>query len=114
MVSVRESRLHRRCNVEYGDNTKLVQEIESTILRLEEANELVVRSETPHRLANAIVKTISQLVPDTGLSLLEMYGVRALILEAVSKPSFFDWEMPTLTGFSKEQFEEIANKLPFE
>jgi len=28
--------------------------------------------------------------------------------------SFFDWEMPTLTGFTAEQFKAIAEKLPCE
>jgi hypothetical protein len=41
-----------------------------------------------------------------------MIGLRRLVWHAVSNKQFFDWEMPTLTGFTAEQFGEIAEKLP--
>jgi hypothetical protein len=44
----------------------------------------------------------------------EMAGLRSLVLHAISDKRFFDWEMPTLTGFSAEEFRQIAEKLPRE
>ncbi|MEL7259641.1 MAG: hypothetical protein AAFN80_17715 [Pseudomonadota bacterium] len=97
-----------------GNDLLLVQVIEATMKKLEQADELVICSETPTKVATEIAKAVDHIVPDTGLSFLEMSGVRALILQAISQPAFFDWEMPTLTGFSAEQFEAIAEKLPRE
>jgi len=46
------------------------------------------------------------------LSFGELVGVRNLILHAIGNKQFFDWEMPTLTGFTAAEFERIAEKLP--
>ncbi|EFO29947.1 hypothetical protein TRICHSKD4_5787 [Roseibium sp. TrichSKD4] len=35
-----------------------------------------------------------------------------MILQALSDKRFFDWEMPTLTGLTSEEFKAVANKLP--
>lgn len=79
---------------------------------LESEGELVVCSPSVEPLAERIAQAALAVVPHTGLTHLELLGVRSLILHAVADKQFFDWEMPTLTGFSASEFERIAEKLP--
>ena len=94
------------------EDQKLSQLIARAIHELEQEDELVVTCPSIDALAGRISEAVLGVVPDTGLTQLELLGVRSLILHAVSDPKFFDWEMPTLTGFSAEEFERIAQKLP--
>lgn len=57
---------------------------------------------------------ISTILPRTDLTAQELTGVRRLIYQAIADKRFFDWEMPTLTGFTAKEFETIAGKLPME
>ena len=79
---------------------------------LERDGEIVVTSASIEPLANRLAEAALNVVPSTDLSLDEIVGVRSLILHAISNKQFFDWEMPTLTGFTAEEFERIAGKLP--
>jgi len=81
---------------------------------LDESGEIVVCTGDSKAVAKKIHDLVLAHVPNTSLSTQELYGVRSLLLEAVKDKSFFDWEMPTLTGFNAEQFQNIANKLPRE
>jgi hypothetical protein len=80
--------------------------------RLEADSEIVVCTTSPLRLAKRLHDAVRGVVPDTGLTQQELLAVRSLIFHAVNTPSFFDWEMPTLTGATAEEFRAIADKLP--
>jgi hypothetical protein len=94
------------------DQCTLSSEIERILQSLEERGEIVVCSSTPGRSAKVIAEAVSALVPNAELTASEMQGIRSLILHAVADKSFFDWEMPTLTGLSAEEFRKLADKLP--
>ena len=79
---------------------------------LERDGDLVITSPSVEPIADRIAQAALSVVPSTELSHLELLGVRSLILHAVSDKRFFDWEMPTLTGFTAAEFERIAEKLP--
>jgi hypothetical protein len=87
--------------------------ISETLLSLEREDQLVILS-SPDVLADRIVDDAQLVIPHTGLTQNELFGVRSLILHAIADKHFFDWEMPTLTGFSAEEFDQIARKLPRE
>lgn len=97
-----------------NDQVALIQAIGKAITDLDEASELVLCSDDPTNCASKIANSVSHIVPNTGLNSSEMRGIRSLILHAIEDKRFFDWEMPTLTGFSAEQFRTIADKLPIE
>ncbi len=88
--------------------------ISETLLSLEKEDQLVIISPSPDVLADRIVNDAQIAIPHTGLTQNELFGVRSLILHAIADKRFFDWEMPTLTGFSAEEFDLIARKLPRE
>ena len=84
----------------------------SALYELEREGEIVLATTRVEALANRIAAAVLEVVPNTGLSRDELIGLRMLIYHAASDKRFFDWEMPTLTGFSATEFKEIAEKLP--
>ncbi|MBJ6121486.1 hypothetical protein [Sphingomonas mollis] len=82
------------------------------VSELERDGEIVVTSPSIEPLADRLAEAALNVVPSTELSFGELVGVRSLILHAISNAQFFDWEMPTLTGFTAAEFERIAGKLP--
>lgn len=92
----------------------LSETIASVLGELERDGDLVITSSTLGPVVERIVEAVLGVVPKTSLSQLELLGVRSLILHAISDQRFFDWEMPTLTGFTAAEFGRIAEKLPRE
>ena len=94
------------------EDRELSRVIARALHELETQDELVIAAPGIEPLADRIADAVLAVVPNSGLSQLELLGVRSLILHAVSDKRFFDWEMPTLTGFSADEFQMIAEKLP--
>jgi len=92
--------------------SKLQELVSKTIFKLEEEDAIVVCSVDNSYVVNKICDEAAGVLPKEDISTVELIGIRSLILAAISDKRFFDWEMPTLTGFSSEQFREIAEKLP--
>ncbi len=92
----------------------LSEAIASVLGDLERDGDLVVTSSTLGPVVERIADAVLGVVPHTSLSQLELHGVRSLIQHAIADQRFFDWEMPTLTGFTAEEFGHIADKLPRE
>lgn len=88
--------------------------IADEIGKLEIDEEIVVCSTSPNRAARRIGDAVLGVVPQTSLTTSELWAVRSLILHAIETPGFFDWEMPTLTGATADEFRAIADKLPRE
>ena len=82
------------------------------VSELERDGEIVVTSPSIQPLADRLAEVALDVVPSSDLSFGELVGVRSLILHAISNKQFFDWEMPTLNGFTATEFERIAEKLP--
>lgn len=92
----------------------LLERLVNTLQRLEDDGEIVICSATARPAARKIHDMISTILPRTDLTAQELTGVRRLIYQAIADKRFFDWEMPTLTGFTAKEFETIAGKLPME
>ena len=90
----------------------LSKTVATALGELERDGDLVIASPSIEPIADRIAQAALAVVPSTALSHLELLGVRSLILHAISDRRFFDWEMPTLTGFTAAEFERIAEKLP--
>jgi len=94
------------------EDQQLSRVIGAALHQLEGEGEIVITSPSVEPLADRVAAAVLTVVPHTGLSHLELLGLRSLVVHAVSDKRFFDWEMPTLTGFSADEFERIAEKLP--
>ena len=94
------------------EDQQLSRAIAKMLGDLEREGELVITCPSIQLIADRVAEAVLAVVPNTSLSLNELSGVRSLILQAISDKRFFDWEMPTLTGFNADEFEQIAKKLP--
>ena len=95
-----------------SDDKKLLCCLASLISDMEENGEIIICDTSNTNIVKRIHDQVLSLVPNTSLTSEEYDGIRSLLLEATSNEQFFDWEMPTITGFTSEQFKVIANKLP--
>jgi hypothetical protein len=89
----------------------LLHKIRNALVDLEGRGDIVLCASAPEKPAKYIFDALSEVVPNN-ITASELTGLRALVLQAISDPRFFDWEMPSLTGFSAEEFRRIAEKLP--
>lgn len=94
------------------DENFLLSEIKQALSSLEDKGEIVLCSSTPEVAAKAILEAVVGFVPNAELSVSEMSGLRSLVFHAVKDEKFFDWEMPTLTGLTADEFRSAAEKLP--
>jgi hypothetical protein len=94
------------------EDRQLRETLLSELGKLENDGEIVLCSPASGPISKRLAEAVSAVVPHTELTVSEMAGLRSLVLHAVSDARFFDWEVPTLTGFSADQFRQIAEKLP--
>ncbi|KAA3517691.1 hypothetical protein GOZ78_09995 [Agrobacterium vitis] len=90
----------------------IMEAILSALKEMERNDEIILFGPTQRNAAVKIAISLKSVIPQPSLTPEEFYGVRALILHALESKSFFDWEMPTLTGLTEEKFREVARKLP--
>jgi hypothetical protein len=89
----------------------IFESVKAAVSSLENADMLVCVADldiVAKRLAIQILKHTPQLA----IASTELSGLRSLAYEAINDKRFFDWEMPTLTGFTADQFRTIIEKLP--
>lgn len=94
------------------EDRQLRETLSNELGRLENEGEIVLCSPAPGPISKRLAEAVRAVVPHTELTVSEMVGLRSLVLHAISESRFFDREMPTLTGFSADQFRQIAEKLP--
>ena len=94
------------------EDPALAAKLGETIKALEQQGELVIATAFPSRIVEPLHDAVRTLYSTSTLSSTELAGVRALILHAIENQTLFDWEMPTLTGFTADEFRQIADKLP--
>lgn len=94
------------------DDQQLSRTIATVLGDLEREGEIVITCPSIQLIADRVAEAVLTVVPNTSLSVDELSGVRSLIFHAIWDKRFFDWEMPTLTGFNADEFEQIAEKLP--
>ena len=93
-------------------NSQIAKILQRSLRELEERGDIVICTQSEDALVKGLCERLEQYLPNQEISVSEFIGIRALIFQATRNSAFFDWETPTLTGFSKEEFELIAQKLP--
>jgi hypothetical protein len=94
-------------------NEELVLKLISrALLELEERGDIVLCVDSAKKPAKHIYDALGELMPNDKLTASELSGLRALVFQATNDQRFFDLEMPTLTGFTADEFRTIARKLP--
>ncbi|MCB5205564.1 hypothetical protein LH464_24335 [Neorhizobium sp. T786] len=90
----------------------LLKMINEALAVLDERGDIVLCSSTPSGPARYIYEVLHEQLALGEFSTRELMGLRSLVLHAVDDKRFFDWEMPTLTGLTAEEFVRVSEKLP--
>lgn len=90
----------------------ILEIVKLSLAELETRGELVLCESAPNSAAIYLTQRLASIMPNRHITSSELVGLRSLVFQAVNDKRFFDWEMPTLTGFTATQFGEIAKKLP--
>jgi hypothetical protein len=86
--------------------------IRTALEELERSGDIVICSTTPNLVTEFLNSRLQILLPNNTISPSELVALRCLLHHAISDKRFFDWEMPTLTGLTAEEFAKLAGKLP--
>ena len=92
-------------------DTRLIKAISNALLVCEADSSLVITSTVISDIAQVVADKVKLEYAGGVISPDEMNGVSSLVFNAIADKKFFDWEMPTLTGYTAEEFGEIAHKL---
>lgn len=86
--------------------------IYNALEELEQRGEIVLCSSSPENSAKFLEQKLRSVVVSSEISVSELSSIRSLIYHAIRDKRFFDWEMPTLTGLTAEEFASLADRLP--
>ena len=89
---------------------KLISAIENALVQSEVLGDLVI-TVPPRVIAERIDKEVRQVFTGNIFSPEELMAVAALIMQATANRSFYDWEMPTLVGYTAEEMSALGAKL---
>jgi hypothetical protein len=91
-------------------NENLLAAIATALEKLEQSGDIVVAAQSS-QIAVHLYDAMKDCLPIVQLTAGECGAAGSLILHAVEDERFFDWEMPTLTGGSADEFRAIGRKL---
>jgi hypothetical protein len=62
-------------------------------------------------VAKVVADEVKKVYAGGVLSPDEIFGLCVVLLHAVEDKNFYDWEMPTLSGFKAEEIKQLTIKL---
>ena len=89
----------------------LKKTVEQTLIELEEKGNIVISTAVINEVSKPICENVMRSYAGSVLSPHEVMGLAGLISQATANEKFYDWEMPTLIGFTKEEMSELGRKL---
>ncbi len=90
---------------------KLTTAISVALKKAEDNDNIVITTSTINDVASVIADEIKKVYAGGVLSSDEIFGICIVLLHAVEDKKFYDWEMPTLSGFKAEEIKKLAIKL---
>ncbi|RFA26239.1 hypothetical protein CAI21_17315 [Alkalilimnicola ehrlichii] len=89
--------------------------IENHLRELEARGDIVITTPTISPIVDGLVSSLRHtyegMYGEGAFTTSELEAIYSLIFEAVHDERFFDWEKPTLTGMTKDQFEALGRKI---
>jgi hypothetical protein len=92
-------------------NDKLTSAIAVALRKAEEEEKIVITTSILTDVAKDVAEEVKSAYAGGVLSPDEIFGLCVVLLHAVEDKKFFDWEMPTLSGFKAEEIKRLAIKL---
>jgi len=83
----------------------------STALQEAESHDNIVIASQVSNTSSAIREEVKKVYAGGVLSPNEILGICTVLFHAVENKKFYDWEMPTLTGYSADEMKTLAENL---
>lgn len=90
---------------------QLINGIASGLRKAEESGDIVICSATPDRTAILISNKAREVFTGNVFSPEELLALSGLIFHAVADKRFYDWEMPTLIGYTADDLAELGDRI---
>ncbi len=92
-------------------NKNLIEAITESLQECEESGDLVIAISTPATISCRISEKVREVYSGELFTPEELLALSSLIFHAASDKKFYDWEMPTLTGYTAERMQELGRKI---
>ena len=90
---------------------KLKSGIASALIKAEDNGDIVTTTATPNDIYTLIANNVKEVYAGGVLSPDELFGICVVMFHAVENEKFYDWEMPTLCGYTREEMKILVKKL---
>ncbi|MES2672555.1 MAG: hypothetical protein V4673_19330 [Pseudomonadota bacterium] len=90
---------------------ELINSIVSALRKAEDAGDIVICTTTPELIANPIYDSVRTVFTGDIFSPEELFALSKLISQATSDKRFYDWEMPTLIGYTADEMAELGERI---
>lgn len=90
---------------------ELINSIVSALREAEDAGDIVICTAAPERAADLISEKVRAVFTGDIFSPEELFALSGLISQAVSDKRFYDWETPTLLGYTAEEMTELGSRI---
>ncbi len=90
--------------------SKIKNALAEVLTKSEENGDLVIAT----AIINDITKPMAEAVKTAYAGIFttqELAALSKLVLQATSDETFYDWEMPILVGFTREEMQSLGEKL---
>lgn len=95
--------------------SQLQVSIENYLRELEARGDIVITTPMMSPIVDGLISSLRQtyegMYAEGVFTTSELEAIYSLIFEAIHDEKFFDWEKPTLTGMTKDQFEALGRKI---
>ncbi len=89
----------------------LIDAITKALLEAEDTGDLVIATSTPTSVSASIAEKVQEVFTGDIFSPEELLALSQLIYHATADKRFYDWEMPTLIGYTVEEMKELGDRL---
>lgn len=90
---------------------ELISAIVAGLQESELAGDIVISTQTPTAVAELISERVRSVFVDGIFTPAELMALSSLIIHATADTRFYDWEMPSLTGYTAEEMLALGNKI---
>lgn len=90
---------------------EIINSIFSALRKAEDAGDFVICTTTPELTANLISDGVRTVFTGDIFSPEELFALSKLISQATSEKRFYDWEMPTLIGYTADEMAALGERI---
>jgi hypothetical protein len=94
-----------------ADATQSIKDaIAEALVKSEEKGDVVIATSVINNVTEPMAEAVKAVYAGIFTNQ-ELAALRNLVFQATSDTKFYDWEMPTLVGYSREEMQNLGAKL---